>query len=641
LVNKSADPCDDFYEFACGNFDQIEAIPKDRSFVSWTWTTIDESVLHQVHRVLETDTGPAGDYYNACMNMSELNERGYGPLQKWVHTIDTLMDGTKEGLSKTLATLHAGEVPGVFKPDVRADDHDDTNVLELHVDSYLLPGPRYYTSSDSESRKQRQDYVELGKALTQECGVPNAQKLVEESLDVETTYARYDAGTAVPPINCAEKHFNLTEMQTAMGASFDWELYFTTLFKESHVNMTEVDPNKITYLVYCPEAINRMLQDLLHNTTAARSYLTWHLIYNVSPILPEKAYDLSVKLQNIFTGAKKIQSRWRKCTRAVSNALRMEVARLYVDKALSLSTLVSANAMVRTIHDEFANILKGTVWMGNQTRADALKKIAAMKLEVGVPSDRSQAFLEYEYKIDKTKYFENAFAASRDRVGRRLQTLTHPINRVHWSMSPCEANAYYDCTLNSLFIPAAMLNVPFFSTSAALARNFGSLGFIVGHETTHGFDDNGRQFDENGKKVNWWTKKDHDNFHSRAMCVADFYHSFTSAGKHVRGNMTLDEDIADIGGLHAAWKGFRKLYRKKLNTSPNDFSRKMFMTSAAQTWCTVSRHKNLMLQVRTDEHAPDKVRVNGALAQLVGFADTFQCPAGTPMHPKDRCGMWT
>jgi len=294
--------------------------------------------------------------------------------------------------------------------------------------------------------------------------------------------------------------------------------------------------------------------------------------------------------------------------------------------------------MVDRIRDSLAGILSSVSWMGAETRKSALRKIKAMSLEVALPSNHAQALEDYGFSPG-ADYLWNALSASRSRTRAKLN-MQHDKVRLWWTMSPIAANAEYDPTVNALFIPAAILNPPFFDKSYPVARNFGAVGWIVGHEAVHGFDNSGRLYDELGHNVQWWTPADESLFNQRADCIASFYSTFQIAGRHVRGNMTLGEDIADCGGLHSSYLAMNKYIADVEKRPASLFEKKLFFTSGAQNWCIKSQLKETILGVLTDEHAPAPVRVNAAFSQTPAFADAFQCKPGSNMNPPSKCDMW-
>lgn len=464
-----------------------------------------------------------------------------------------------------------------------------------------------------------------------------------------TTYTGYDG--SVDPSDtesgfvCQKKEAKLNELQDVISKDLDWRAYVEVLTKDSGSSDLHIPWDDVSFLCYCPKIVHHILQRLLHNTTAAHAYFTWHLVVDSAPVMNQQLYTLSVALNQIFTNAGPPHNppRWNKCAKAAANAIPMEVSRVYISKFLNDEMIHSAFTIVARVHRALRDLLEHVPWMLQDTRKKAVEKVMQMRTEVAIPSDSSEALLEYGFAVT-SDYYTNAFRASRAKIRLLLMALSNPnqtlSSRVHWTMAPTEANSYYDPTLNTLFITAAMLSPPFFDMTYSIPRLYGGLGWIVGHEACHGFDNTGHKYDGHGHASAWWNAVDEAKFGERAKCIADVYGSYVIYGKRIDGNLTLGEDIADVGGLDISHVAFQRAVQERYSRPPTQLEQQIYFTAAAQNWCMKEKQKEALLDIITDEHAPERVRVDGAMSQLPAFARAFGCPADSPMNPKHRCDMW-
>jgi predicted metalloendopeptidase len=398
-------------------------------------------------------------------------------------------------LARVLGRFHASEIPAVFELTARADDLVVRNVLQIDkTGDITMPSAEFYT--ESEHAAERAGYISVGAELLAAAGVPHPQSTIQHAYNLEYRFVTFDNSIESDDVksssdaeddsssfSCSETHTQVSDLWKDVSSDLDWDAYFEMLSTSAGLSRYRFDYRNMTLLSYCPKYINHMLQRLLHNVTAARAYFKWHLVHDLSPALSIDVYSLIVKFDSVFNGVNMAPPRWKKCTRAVSYAVSMEVSRMYLAKKLSATSVKEAFLMVDRIRDSLAGILSSVSWMGAETRQAALKKIKAMSLEVALPSNHAQALEDYGFSPKPDDYLWNALSASKSRVRAKLNMQYDKV-RLWWTMSPIAANAEYDPTVNALFIPAAILNPPFFDKSYSIARNFGGVGWIVGHEAS-------------------------------------------------------------------------------------------------------------------------------------------------------------
>jgi putative endopeptidase len=348
--------------------------------------------------------------------------------------------------------------------------------------------------------------------------------------------------------------------------------------------------------------------------------------------------DIGQELQKVVVGQETRVPRWYKCYKSVSNALPDYVGKIFVQRYFSMDILTQAQDMLHRIRDQFQDDLLTVPWMEERTRSEATYKLGGMFFSVGFPStwaDYSGLHLRGDFVEDGDRlykwYIHHAFAR-----------LARAVERTRWgTVSPALVDAFYSYDKNGIFVPAGILQKPFFSTTYRDARNYGAIGTILGHEMTHGFDDQGRRFNPEGRLGQWWSPEDRTAFKDRARCVEKLYAGYEVGGRKVNGQLTLAENIADIGGVKLAYRAMERLMQEKEGAgAPSATDRQLFFVAQAQNWCSKERPAAAALELLTDVHAPDKWRVNGPLSQVQEFAQVFQCPSGSPMNPFERCHVW-
>ncbi len=644
VMDTSADPCADFYQYACGKFAQKYPIPSDLPLYSQGENVVEYN-RQLLHGILEQAAKPSpnrspdeqkiGDCYASCMNTDAINAKGLQPLQQELDRISALKD--KKELSALIAHYQKIDVNALFNLGSMQDYKDATKEIAVVDQGGLgLPEKDYYLRSDEKSATLRQQYVQHIANILHLYGEPEEKALADAKavLALETSMAKASMGMVER--RDPYKTYHMETLTTLAGT--DPVLNWTTLIQD-----TGAPP--ITDLNVASPAYFQALNGILQQTDMAtlRSYLRVHLLDSFASRLP-KAFDQ----ENFdFFGRKLVGSpempvRWKRCVSATDAALGEALGKVYVDKYFSGDSKQQTLDMVKSIEAAMNKDLTTLTWMSPETKVKAIQKLDLITNKIGYPDKwRDYSMLT----ITPDGALENSIHAREFESARQLAKIDKPVDKNEWEMSPPTVNAYYDDSMNNINFPAGILQPAFYDRSAPEAVNYGHIGTIIGHELTHGFDDQGSQFDGNGNLKNWWTAEDKKQFDARTACVADEYSSFVAVDDlHLNGKMTLGENTADNGGARLAYmamEAYARQHNIDLTKKIGGFTpEQQFFIGAAQNSCTNDRPAFVRLLVQSDPHAPDKFRVKGVIRNMPEFAHAFGCKKGQPMDPVDHCRVW-
>ncbi len=372
---------------------------------------------------------------------------------------------------------------------------------------------------------------------------------------------------------------------------------------------------------------------------AWRNYLTWYVVHDTAQLLPKAFVDESFAFESSLTGQKQQRARWKRCVQATDKALGELVAQPFLKDHFTPDSKAATDSYVQEIARTFGEEVQKIDWMDAATKARASEKLKAMAYLIGYP----KKWKTYDFDVSPQSYLQDSLAASAWELKRELGKVGQPLDREEWQMTPPTVNAYYDAQMNHMVFPAGILQPPFYNPKASVAVNLGGMGMVVGHELTHGFDDQGSQFDAQGNLANWWTEQDNSRFHTKTACVADQYGQYeTVPGVKLNGKLTLGENIADGGGVKLAFYAYRAMRKGAPEVVKADgFTEdQQFFLGVGQAWCYKQSDELARLRAQTDPHSPARFRVDGSLADLPEFAAAFSCAAGTPMHPANACSVW-
>ena len=637
--------CTDFYQFANGTWLKKTEIPA--AYSSWgAFNVLAENNRKTLHDILEeaakktnatkgSNEQKIGDFYASCLDEAKREAEGMKPLVPELARIDKIQDSA--GVQAEVAYLHRHGVPVLFGFGSLPDLKNSSMVMGFAGQGGLsLPNRDYYTKTDEKSVKLREDFAKHVSNMFQLVGdtPEQAAKNAQTVLAFETRLAQ----NSRTPIELRDPTTQYHMMDPAKLAeltpNFSWANYRKAAGAPTTGDINVAHPEFFV-------AVNKMLSDV--PVADWKTYLRWQLI-------TAAASSLSAKFEtenfNFFgktlEGRKEQLPRWRRCVSATDANLGEALGQVYVARAFTPESKARMQTMVNNLIAAFRERLQKLDWMSDATRKQALGKLEAFGQKIGYP----EKWIDYSrLDISRDSYLANVLRASEFQQMRDFNKINKPIDRKEWSMTPPTVNAGYNPLNNDISFPAGILQAPFFNPDADDAINYGSIGAVIGHEVTHGYDDQGSEFDAQGNLKNWWTESDKKNFDTRAQCIVDQFDSFeVEPGLHMQGKLVSGESIADLGGLYVAYDAFMKSLQGKPRPANIDgfTPEQRFFLGWAQVWAEKNTPEVERLQSQSDPHPLSRFRVNGPLSNMPLFAEAFQCKAGDPMvrEASKRCQIW-
>jgi len=638
-MDTSVDPCTDFFAYSCGGWMKKNPIPPDQS--SWSvYSKLEDDNKAILREILESAATPApdrdatkqkiGDYYAACMDEKAINAAAIKPLQPVLDQIQQLR--SHRAIADIAAVMVYNNALFRFRSD--QDFKDSTQVIaEVDQGGIGLPDRDYYLKTDAASVEIRKKYIaHLQKMFALLGDKPGlASEEAQTVVRIETALAKASL-TRVERRDPPKLYHKMTvEQLIALSPSFRWKTYF------SKVGL----PSLETLNVETPEFFKALNTEFTNETLASwKIYLRWHLINANAPFLSSDFVNADFDFYGkTLQGAQQLEPRWKRCVGYVDNDLGEALGQVYVEKNFSPEAKQRAQKMVKEIEDAMGQDIESLSWMTPTTKQSALEKLHTVANKVGNPDKwRDYGTLT----IARDDEMGNVLRAREFEFHRQLAKIGKPVDRGEWEMTPPTVNAYYDPQLNDINFPAGVLQPPLFDVNSDAAPNFGDTGSTIGHELTHGFDDEGRQFDANGNLRDWWTADDAKAFDQRASCISDQYSQYVILDDiKINGKLTLGEDVADLGGVilaHMAWQEDTK--NQTLEPLEGFTPEQRFFIAYGQSWCSDTRDETKRLRATIDPHSPDKYRANGVVSNLPEFQEAFHCKAGAPMVRENRCRVW-
>jgi putative endopeptidase len=646
-MDKTVDPCVDFYTYACGGWQKKNPIPSDQS--SWSvYSKMQDENRVLLRSILENAAvndphrGPInqkiGDFYASCMDEAAVDKLGVAALKPDLDRIAAMK--SKADLAPTLAYLHPRDI-GIYFGNAAlfhfGSEQDAKNSSEViaGVDQggLGLPDRDYYLKDDDKSQDIRTKYIAHVQKMLEllgespEAATADAQAVMR----IETALAK-GSMTRVQRRDPKNVYHRMTAQELqALSPSFPWNTYFAAYGLNNLQSLN----------VGAPDFVKTMDSVIAAEDVAAwQAYLRWHLAHSQARWLSSQfvAEDFNFYGRTL-TGQQELQPRWKRCVRFTDRALGDALGQAYVEIAFSSEAKQRTLKMVQQVEAAMERDINQLTWMSQPTRQQALEKLHAVANKIGYPDHwRDYTALN----VVRGDTLGNGQRAYEFEFRRQLNKIGKPVDRGEWYLTPPTVNANYDPQNNDVNFPAGVLQPPAFDMKMDDAPNYGDTGGTIGHELTHGFDDEGRQFDAKGNLRDWWQPQDEKEFTARAQCIEDQYAPYVVVDDiKINSKLTLGEDVADLGGLMLAYMAWRhETQSKKLQPVDGLTPEQRFFVGYGQSWCSNERPENQRMRATVDPHSPGKYRTNGVVSNLPEFQQAFQCKAGQPMAPANRCRVW-
>ena len=643
-MDKSVDPCVDFYQYSCGAWMKHNPIPPDKS----RWGRFDELFEHNLyilrdilteaqapgkHSAIET---MVGDFYGSCMDESAIEKKGVAPLTQELERVDSIK--TKAELIQRIADMHRNSTSALFAFYPQPDMHDSmSTIATIDQGGFTLPDRDYYIKDDAKSVETRQKYVEHLQKMFELAGEKPEVAAAEAKtvLTVETGLAKAAMDRTVRRDPKTRDHKMTVAEIAALAPNFDLTAYFA---ENGSPKFTSLNVGNPDFFKQVNEQLNTVpLADW-------KTYLRWKTIHEYAPLLTKAFVEEDFNFNGKYmSGQKEMEPRWKRCVKATDENLGMALGKLYVDRTFGAEGKERTLKMVQGIETAMREDIGQLTWMSDTTKKKAYEKLNTIVNNIGYPD----TWRDYSSVLIKSDdYAGNSLRTSAFEVHRQYKKIDKPTDRKEWGMTPPTVNAYYRPPMNDINFPAGILQPPFYGKLMDDAVNYGAIGVVIGHELTHGFDDQGRKYDAEGNLRDWWTAEDGQEFEKRADCTANEYSSFVSVKDDkgevkLNGKLTLGENTADNGGLKLAYMALQSIIGNTPVKEIDGYTpAQRYFLAYGQIWCQNVTDQEARKRALADPHSPGRWRVNGAVQNSAAFQQAFGCKAGQPMVSENACRVW-
>jgi putative endopeptidase len=640
-LDRSCKPCDDFYQFAMGGWRNANPIPPE--YPSWgTFAQLRDNNLNAMRTILEASAGARasagtteqkiGDFYASCMDTGAIETAGLKPIADDLAAIAAVND--RRSLDAEIARLQHAGANVLFRFTSGQDYRDSSREIAQASQAGLgMPDRDYYFREDEKSKQLRDEYVQHVAKMFALSGDPPEKAGAEAKTVMTIESALAKVSRTRVQLRDPEKNYNLMTLaeMKSLTPDWSWESYLTDIGapKLEQVNVRQ------------PEFFKELNQELSSVSLADwKIYLRWHVLHTSAPSLPEKFVQENFDFyERKLNGTQEILPRWKRCVQSTDRNLGEALGKAYVDKYFPPAAKARAKEMVNDLIAALRDDIPTLSWMGPETKKQALAKLEAFNVKIGY----TEKWRDYsKLTIERGSYAANLRRSIEFEHARQLAKIGKPVDRTEWGMTPPTVNAYYNSSMNEIVFPAGILQPPFYSPTADDAVNYGGIGAVIGHEISHGFDDQGSKFDGKGNLHEWWTTEDRRNFTEHGECVANQFNGYeVEPGLHQNGKLVLGESIGDLGGLAIAYAAYERSIAGKRPKDIDGFTpEQRFFLGWAQVWGANQRAEAARLQTNTDPHPLARFRGNGPLSNMEAFAEAFGCKKGDPMVRQRACKIW-
>ena len=639
-MNQSVDPCVDFYQYACGNWIAKNPLPSDRS----RWGRFGELQDHNETVELGLLESAAvvkpgrdaidqkiGDYFASCLDTATIEKKGLAPLKPELDRIQAMSH--EPDVVAEIAHLHRLGVGALFLFGAAPDAKDSSRTIAtLRQGGLSLPDREYYLAADAKSVEIRQRFEQHIRNMFQLAGAPadTAASKARMVLDLETTLAK--ASMDKVSLRDPDKTYHIVTRQqlVALSAGFDWNSYLKAVGAPAFDTLNISQPDFLKQI-----AVALPSQPI----TAFQAYFSYHLLRAAASDLPPAFENENFDFwQRYLSGVKEPRPRANRCAVAVDNNLGDLLGQKYIEAAFGADAKAQITRLVEALDKALESDIRTLPWMSDTTRKAAIVKLHAFTNNVGYP----KKWRDYsKVTIVRDDFCGNSVRASEAIYDQRIVKIGQPTDKTEWYMTTPTVNAFYNSQNNSINFPAGILQPPFFDPKRDAALNYGGIGAVIGHEMTHGFDDQGRKFDADGNLRDWWTPQDGAEFEKRAACIADEHSSFTAVDDvKLNGRLTLGENTADNGGVRVALMALEDTLKGTSDKVEGFTPEQRFFLGFAQVWCESMSPQEARQRAMTDPHSPGRYRVNGTVQNMPEFQKAYACKAGQPMVAANACRVW-